>query len=153
MYNCVILQVCSSWVSSLDPAWSHTFMSNHRSSSILMKGSVLKLLLATFWPLLLVPMGSSSHNRDVMVYVLDITNRACPLFFSFCVVFLSLWPFQLYFIPYFLPTILCFLSFSLSSSGLVSAFVDPFNYVSHYESLPHPWYNSSWLGLKHQLTN
>ena len=39
--------------------------------------------------------------------------------------------------------------FSLCSSGLLSALIGPFNYISVYESLFQPWYNPLWLtGLK-----
>ena len=83
-------------------------------------------------------------------------NRACPLLFNlFLCQFLSLWPFQPYFIPWILPTTLRFLTlFSRSYFCLTG----PFNCVmSLYESLLQPWYNPLWLtGLKaptNQLTN
>ena len=69
--------------------------------------------------------------------------------------FLSLWPFQLYFIPWILPTILRFLILFFRSYFCL---IGPFTYISLYESLSQSWYDSpdvilcGWLGLKHQLT-
>ena len=56
----------------------------------------------------MVPTGSPSRVEDVVVYVFDINQPSLPtpFLFSFYVFFLSLWPFQLYFIPKFLPTTL-----------------------------------------------
>ena len=49
---------------------------------------------------LCISAGSPSRSKDVMVYVFDINQLACPLLFVlFLCLFLSLWPFQLYFIP------------------------------------------------------
>ena len=47
-----------------------------------------------------VPAGSPSHGEDVVVYVKDINQPSLPTpFVLFLCLFLSLWPFQLYFIP------------------------------------------------------
>ena len=60
-------------------------------------------------------------------------TRACPLLFIlFLCLFLSLWPFQLYFIPYILQTTLRFLTLFLWSKFCL---IGPFNYISLYESL------------------
>ena len=74
-------------------------------------------------------------------------NRACQLLFIlFLCLFLSLWPFQLYFIPYILPPTLRFLTLFFRSYFCL---ISPFNYISVYESIPQPWYNPLWLtGLK-----
>ena len=54
--------------------------------------------------------------------VLDTTNQACPLLcVLFLCLFLSSWPFQLYFIAYFLPTILYLLTLFYPSYLLPSA--------------------------------
>ena len=64
------------------------------------------------------------------------TSRACPLLFilSFCL-FLSLWPFQLYTIPYILPTTLRFLTLFFRS---YLRLIGPFNYISLYGNLLQP---------------
>ena len=50
--------------------------------------------------LLMVPAGSPSSDGSVTVYVVDINQPSLPtLFILFLRLFLSLWPFQLYFIP------------------------------------------------------
>ena len=55
------------------------------------------------------------------------TNRACPiLFILFLCLFLSLWPFQLYFIPLILPTTFRFLTLFFWSYFCL---VGPFNYI------------------------
>ena len=61
------------------------------------------------------------------------TNRACPLLFVllFCL-FLSFWPFQMYFIPYILPTTLRFLTLFCRSYLYL---IVPFNCISLYEKL------------------
>ena len=47
-----------------------------------------------------VPAGSTSHGGDVTVYVKDINQPSLPTpFILFLCLFLSTWPFQLYFIP------------------------------------------------------
>ena len=47
-----------------------------------------------------VPTGSPSRGGDVAVYIFGINQASLPtLFYSFLCLFLSLWPFQLYFIP------------------------------------------------------
>ena len=76
-----------------------------------------------------VPMGSPSGGGDVMVYVFAMNQLRLPYSFDipFLCLFLSLWPFQLYFIPYILPTTLYFLPpFFLSYLCLIG----PFNYIS-----------------------
>ena len=61
-----------------------------------------------------VPVGSPSRGRDAVVYVKG--NWARPLFFIlFLCLFMSLWPFQLYFISYILPTALRFLTLFFQS--------------------------------------
>ena len=112
-----------------------------------------------------VPAGSPSRGGDVTVYVLDISQPSLPpLFVLFLYLFLSLWPFQLYFIPLNLSTTLRFLTLffwshsallvlstifhllnspdnsSLSHSVLLVllCLIGPFNYVSLYESLTQP---------------
>ena len=51
--------------------------------------------------LLRAPVGSPSRSGDVVVYVKDINQPSLPApFYSVLVcLFMSLWPFQLYFIP------------------------------------------------------
>ena len=67
------------------------------------------------------------------------TNRACPLLFSlFLCLFLSLWRFQLYLIPWILPTTLRFLTLFFRS---YLCLIGLFNFISLYESLLQPWYN------------
>ena len=101
------------------------------------------LILLSIFPE--VPAGSPSRGGD---------SWACPLFFFilFLCLFPSLWLFQLYFIPYSLPTTR---AFSLRSSGLISASL--VLYIFLYESLPQPWYTPLCLtGLKaptNQQTN
>ena len=67
----------------------------------------------------------------------------------FCSVLVSvsvLWSFQLYFIPWILPTTRRFLTLFFRSYFCLTG---PFNYISLYESLLQPWCNPSWLtGLK-----
>ena len=63
-------------------------------------------------------------------------------FFLFLCLFLSLWPFQLYFIPWILPTTLRFLTLFFRSCFCL---IGPFNSISLYESLLQPWYNPLWL--------
>ena len=61
--------------------------------------------------------------------------------------FMSLWPFQLYFIPSILPTTLIFSDSVLPVLSLCRT--GPFNLMSLKESLLQPWYNPLWLtGLK-----
>ena len=75
------------------------------------------------------------------------TNWACPLLFSlFLCLFLSLWPFQLYFIQYVLPTSRCSLTLFFWSYFCC---VGPFNYTPLYGR-----YNPLWLtGLKAPTKN
>ena len=92
-----------------------------------------------------------SRGWGVTVYVFDVTHRACTLLFIlFLCQFVSLWPFQLYFFPYILLTVLCFLTlFFPSYTCLICAF----DYIFLYESLPSPdIIRSGWLGSKLQLT-
>ena len=61
------------------------------------------------------------------------TNRACSLLFIlFLCLFLSLWLFQMYFIPSIIPITLRFLALLFRS---YFCFGGPFNYISLYESL------------------
>ena len=49
-----------------------------------------------------VPPGSPSRGGDVAVYVFDVNQPSLPIPFFYILLlclFLSLWPFQLYFIP------------------------------------------------------
>ena len=65
------------------------------------------------------------------------TNRACPpLFILFLYLFLSLWPFQLYFIQQILPTTLRFFILFFRSYFCL---IGPFNYISLYENLFSPY--------------
>ena len=67
------------------------------------------------------------------------TNRACPFrFILFLCLFLSLWPFHLYFIPKILPTTLRFLTLFFRS---YLCLIGPFNYIYLFESLLQPRYN------------
>ena len=95
------------------------------------------------------PSGSSSRGGDVAVYVFEINQPrwSTPFFsFLFLSLFLSLWPFRLYFIPYILPQTPCF--FTLFFRSYI-CLIGPFNYISLYESLPQPWCNTVCLtGLK-----
>ena len=59
----------------------------------------------------LVPADSPSRGGDVAVYIFDINKPNGPrLFIQFLCLFLSIWPFQLHFIPWILPTTLRFLT-------------------------------------------
>ena len=91
---------------------------------------------------ILVHAGSPSRGGDVAVYVPNINQpNLLTLFFFFfgccylllCVL-LSLWPFQfqLYFIPYILPTVLSFFTLFFRSSFCL---IGPFNNVYLYWSL------------------
>ena len=95
----------------------------------------------------LVPAGSPSRNGDVAVCVLTWTNRSCPLLFilSLCL-FLSLWPFQLYFIPLILLTaVFSLCSFSPISALLVLSSVYLFMKVSFSPDVIHyGWPDSTW---------
>ena len=97
-----------------------------------------------------VPPGLPSRGGDVTVYK---HKRACPLpSVLFLWVFLSLCPFQLYFIPKILPTILCLLTLLFFPPYF--CLIGPFKvYISLYESLHSPdIIHSGWLVSKHQLT-
>ena len=63
-------------------------------------------------------------------------------FFLLLTLFLSLWLFQLYFIPWIFPTTLRFLTLFFLSYFCLTG---PFNYISLYESLTQPWYKSHRL--------
>ena len=79
---------------------------------------------------------SPSGGLEATAYVLDINQPSLPtLFILFLCLFLSLWPFQLYFIPYILPTSLRFLTLFFRSYVCL---VGPFIYTSLYESLLQP---------------
>ena len=80
-----------------------------------------------------VSAGSSSRGGNVTVYVFDINHLSLPTPFNLILcLFLSLWPFQLYFIldsPE---------NSSLSHSVLLVLFLlfGPFNYISPYKKSP-----------------
>ena len=61
------------------------------------------------------------------------TELAHSFFILLLYLFLSLWPFQLYFIPQILPTTVHFLSLFFR---FYLCLIGPFNYMSLYESLP-----------------
>ena len=70
------------------------------------------------------------------------TELAHSFFFIlFLCLFLSLWPFRMYFIPQLFPTTRHFLTLFFRSYFCLAG---PFNYMSLYESLPQPWYNPLW---------
>ena len=81
---------------------------------------------------------------DVTVFVPDINQPSSPTPFTlFLCLFLSVWPCQLYFIQYILPTTLRILTlFFWSCSALLILWNI---YISLYESLHQPWYNPLWL--------
>ena len=90
---------------------------------------LLLLLWGVYWP---VPAGSSSCVGNVTVYVWHKPTELAHSFLSCsCVLFLSLWPFQLYFIPRILPTPLRFLALFFWS---YICLIGPFNCISLYES-------------------
>ena len=102
-----------------------------------------------------VPEGSPSRGGDVKVYVLHINQPSLPtlsiLFLCLC---LSLWPFQLHFIPWTLPTTVCFFSLFFRSflfcfALLVLSTIHLFMKVSPSPDI----ILCGWLGLKHQLTD
>ena len=100
-----------------------------------------------------VPAGSPSRGGDVRVYVLDINQPSLrtPFTLSLCL-FLSLWPFQLYFTPQILPTTLRFFTLFFQSNFCL---IGPFNYIYIFMKVsfsPDVILCGS-LGLKHQLTN
>ena len=89
-----------------------------------------------------VPAGSPSRGGDVTVYVLHINQPSLPtLFLLFLCLFLSLWPFQLYFIPKFLPTTLCFLTLFFRS---YICSIGPFNSISWLVV----WWLVKWITWK-----
>ena len=77
--------------------------SSHMWSDIPTKGAVTKVLciMACDFLCLSSPAGSPSRGGDVVVYVFDMNQPSLPrsFFFLFLCLFLSLWPFRLYFIP------------------------------------------------------
>ena len=74
-----------------------------------------------------VPSSSPSRSGDTTVYVLDINQPSLhTLCILFLCLFLSLWPFQLYFIPIILPTTLRFLTLFFESC---SCLIGPCNYI------------------------
>ena len=94
------------------------------------------------------PARSPSRGGDVTVYVLDIIQLGLPtLFLLFLCLFLSLWPFQLYFIPRILPTTLCFLFRFFWSYFCLNC---PFNYIFLFMKvfLSPNIILCGWLGLK-----
>ena len=131
----------------------------------------------------LVPAGSPLPSGHVAVCVFDINPQSLPtpFFILFLCLFLSLWPFQLYFIPKILLKTLCCLTlffqsyfcfyrpsnciqlkkfsrklsaFSLCSSGLISALlVLSTTYRFIKVSFSPDILLCGSLGLKHQLTH
>ena len=76
------------------------------------------------------------HVVGMLRFMSDITNRAYRLLFIlFLCLFLSLWPFRLYFIPLIFLTTLRFLTLFFQS---YLCFIGPFNYISLNESLLQP---------------
>ena len=71
----------------------------------------------------------TSHD----LLVVDDFADVCAMFILFLCLFLSLWPFQLYFIPRILLTTVRFLTLFFRSYFCL---IGPFNYISLYESLP-----------------
>ena len=99
-----------------------------------------------------VPAGTPSRGGDITVYAPDISQSSLPTPFILCLyLFLPLWPFQLYFIPWILPTTLRFLTlfFWSYSASLVFSTI----YLFMKVSLSPDIILCGWLGLKHQLTN
>ena len=100
------------------------------------------------------PWTASNFRVSFFVYIFtfSLLNRACLLLFFilFSCLFLSLWPFQLHFILWFLPTTVRFLTLFFRSYFCLT---DPFNYLSLYQNLPQPWYNPLWLTWLKAPTN
>ena len=77
-------------------------------------------------------LGASWVMAPSLAFVLA-GSPTCPLLFIlFLCLFLSLCPFQLYFIPYILPTTLRFLTLFFQSQYWL---ISPFNYISLSKSL------------------
>ena len=92
-----------------------------------------------------VPSDSPSRGGDVTGYVWHKPTELAH-YFLFCSCVYFLWPFQLYFILWILPTTLRFLTLFFRS---YLCFVGPPNYTSLYEIPLQPWYNPLRLtGLK-----
>ena len=80
-----------------------------------------------------VPSGSPSRGGDVVVYVLDTNKLSLPTpFILFLCLFLSLWSFQLYFIPKILPATLHYLTLFFLS---YFCFTGPFNNIYLFVSV------------------
>ena len=87
--------------------WAEHFLSWRNLNSTKAVISVLEArtklaAYAHFCPAMIssVPAGSPSRGGDVKVYVYDINQPILPiLFILFLCLFLSIWPFELYFIP------------------------------------------------------
>ena len=79
------------------------------------------ILLSLLFLFLCVSAGSPSRGGNVAAYVFDVNQPSLSTPFAlFSRPFQSLWPFQLYFIPYILPTPLHFLTvFFWSYSALL----------------------------------
>ena len=83
-----------------------------------------------------VPAGSLSCGGDDAVYVSDINRPSLPTpDILFLCLFLSLWPFQLYFTPLTLLITLRFLTLFFRSYFCL---IGPFNYMSLYERFLQP---------------
>ena len=119
-------------------------------------------LIWTYWNryammvmVMMIIKGSPRAHLDVVGMLrfmfLTYTNRACPpLFILIFCLFLSLWPFPLYFTPWILSTTLHFLTLFFRSYFCL---VGPFNYISLMKvSFSPNIILCGWLGLKHQLT-
>ena len=104
-------------------------------------------------PCFVGPSCSPSCGGDVAVYVLDINQPSLPTPFSctcLCL-FLSVWPFQLYFNHKFSQQLF---AFSLCSLGLISTLlVLSARYFFTKGSFSPDIVLCGWLGLKLQLTN
>ena len=100
---------------------------------------------------------SGFNCNKVAVYVFDVNQPSFPNPFSFFLffllflcLFLSLWPFQLYFIPWILPTTLRFLTLFFRSCFCL---IGPFNNILFMKVFSSDIILCGWLCLKHQLTN
>ena len=95
------------------------------------------------------PAGSPSRGGDVVGLCWHKPTKLAHSFLKilFLCLFLSLRPFQLYFIPAILLTTLRF--FSLFFRSYFFCLIGPYSYISLHESLLQSWYNPLWLtGLK-----
>ena len=119
--------------------------SNDARCSVCMKQCVCETFVAVN-----VPTGS--RGGDVAVYVFDVNQPSLPTPFHSVLVSISAFmALSTVFHSINSPTTLHFLTSFLRSYFCL---IGPFNYISLYESLLQPRYNTcGCLGLKHQLTN